>query len=320
MIRHGAPHRRVTPAGMAFAVSGASLWGLSFVVPLFMPGVSPWDVSLGRYLFFGCIGFSLMLRSRARGQRLTLKQWGSAFVLAGVGYYFCYTTLVYAIEKAGPALPTLVMGLAPLTVAITANLRTREVPMDRLALPLGLSCAGLAMVNFSRHAGGLGLAGMEEGLLYSGLSLASLTLNLVGNIVFLRSNPEVTPLAWTNATGSALMAFSAAALIIRLAFFGGDLPWTGSATTPAAYLAGCLVLGFGVSWLGGVFWNKANALLPAAAAGQCIVFWPISGIVYACLINRALPGPWEAAGMAMVFAGVVWGLKAARPAPRSASR
>lgn len=320
MSRHGGPQRRITPAGLAFAVSGASLWGLSFVVPVFMPGVSPWDVSLGRYLCFGCIGFSLMLRSRAMGRGLTLKQWGSAFVLAGVGYYFCYTTLVYAIERAGPALPTLVMGLAPLTVALAANLRTREVPMRRLALPLAVSCAGLALVNMSRHAEGLGLTGMEDGLIYSFLALASLTANLVGNIVFLRQNPEVTPLAWTNATGSALLAFSVAALVIRLAVLGGEPPWTGTAVTPAAYLTGCLVLGFGVSWLGGVFWNKANASLPAAAAGQCIVFWPISGIVYACLINRALPGPWEAIGMAMVFAGVVWGLKSARPAPRNASR
>lgn len=303
---------RLDPVGLACAAGGASLWGLSFVVPLLMPGVSAWDVSLGRYLTFGAIGSVFVARARAAGFTLTARQWGSAFLFAITGYYGCYTALVTAIDLSGPALATLVMGLTPVSVAVAGNLRTREVPFVRLLPPIAVMGAGLALVNLARHGVGFEARNLVWGMLAAILALALLTHYLVANILFLKRNPQVTPLAWANATGCALMAFAACALGVRL-LRGGGPPWAGTPTSAVGYAAGSLVLGLGVSWLGGALWNKANARLPATVAGQCIVFWPVSGIVYACLIQRELPGVWEVAGMALVFTGVLWGLKAARP-------
>jgi drug/metabolite transporter (DMT)-like permease len=306
----------INPLGLACAAGGASLWGLSFVVPLFMPGISAWDVSLGRYLVFGTLGAFFVLRAKLGGFTLTRSQWIKAFVFAATGYYGCYTALVFAIELTGPALPTLVMGLTPVSVAVVANLRTREVPFAHMLPALGVLGGGLLLVNLARHGQGLAADNLWWGMFASLLAQGLLTYYLVANILFLKANPRITPLAWANVTGAVLLVFSASALILRFIILGGQLPWHGTQTTLFGYAMGSVVLGLGVSWLGGTLWNKANAMLPASVAGQCIVFWPISGIIYACIVKSEFPGVWELLGMLMVFTGVVWGLKAARSSRR----
>jgi len=311
------PARSVDSLGLGYAFGGASLWGLSFVVPLFMTGISAWDVSLGRYLVFGTIGAAFMLRARASGVVLNRRQWGTAFLFAVTGFYGCYTALVMAIEAGGAALPTLVMGLIPVSVAVVGNLRTRELPFLKLAGPLACIGCGLTLVNLARHSQGLGGGNLVACMVASLAALAMLTHYLVANIEFLIKNPGLSPVTWANATGAALLVFALVGLGARLAI-GGGLPWEGTPTSASRYVACCLVLGLAVSWLGGVLWNKANAALPPTLAGQCIVFWPLSGIIYAYALKGEFPGMWELSGMILVFAGVVWGIRAAGSA-RSAS-
>lgn len=300
----------VHAAGVFYAAGGASLWGVSFIAPLMMPGVSAWDVSLGRYMVFGCLAALLMWRGGGPSRGLTASQWGTAFLFAFMGYYGCYTVLVAAIGIAGVALPTLVMGLTPVSVALAANLKTRETPFRRMAAPLCAIGLGLAAVNLARHGHGLSRADLGWGMAASLTALAMLTYYLVANIVFLKNNQDISPVRWANAVGCASLAFSVAGLAARLALVRAT-PWEGTATSPGAYVCGSLVLGLLVSWLGGVLWNRATTLLPAGVSGQAIVFWPLSGILYACILQGAPPSPMEAAGMALVFGGVVWGLKAA---------
>jgi drug/metabolite transporter (DMT)-like permease len=304
------------PIGLASAFGGAGLWGLSFVAPVFMPGINPWDVSLGRYLIYGVIGALLLWRQCASGARLTRRDWAHAFAFAATGYYGCYTALVYAIEYAGPALPSLVMGLTPVSVAVVGNLRRREVPFTRLAGPLTLIALGLAAVNLARQGGGLSTYNMEIGLAYSLLALALLTYFLVANLLFLKRRPQITPLVWADAIGSALLLMALLALLVRLAH-GGGTPWAGTSTSFIRYALGSATLGFGASWLGGVLWNRASASLPATVVGQCIVFWPISGVAFAYMVQGRLPSAAEAAGMVLTFAGILWGLRSIRPARSS---
>jgi len=248
---------------------------------------------------------------------LTRSDWAHAFAFAATGYYGCYTALVYAIDCAGPALPTLVMGLTPVSVAVVGNLRRREVPFSRLLCPLLAIVLGLASVNLARQGSGLSLHNMELGLAYSLLALALLTYFLVANLLFLQRRQQVTPLVWANAIGATLLVMSLVALTARL-LLGSCLPWAGAVTTPWRYVGGCVTLGFGASWLGGVLWNRASSSLPATVVGQCIVFWPVSGIVFAYMVQGGLPSPAEAAGMGLTFLGILWGLRAVRPASRKA--
>ncbi|GAB6039185.1 DMT family transporter [Fundidesulfovibrio butyratiphilus] len=296
--------------GLACAAGGTGLWGLSFVVPVFLPGVSPWDVSLGRYLIFGVIGLIGMRGLAASGERLTREDWIMAVLLSVTGYYGCYTLMVYAVNLCGPALPTLVMGLTPITVAVTGALRGREGGLSRLVGPLASVGLGLLAVNLARHGQGLSGVNLGAGLACSVAALAMLTYYLVANLLFLKRHPRISPMAWANAVGFILLWMSLGALGLRLLLQSG-WPWEGTPTPCWTYFAAVATLGVGASWVGGLLWNKANRMLPASLAGQCIVFWPVSGVILACLVERSLPSPVEAAGMTAVFAGVWWGVRVA---------
>jgi len=307
-------------AGLLCALGGTGLWGVSFVVPLFLPGISPWDISLGRYLIFGIIGVLFTARSIAAGSFFTVRQWGWAFVFAATGCYGAYVAMVYAISLSGPALLALVTGLTPMAVALVGNMRSREIPLRAFLMPLLLSGAGLALTNLARHGQGLSLQNLGLGLAASLTALTLMTFYLVANIFFLKNNPRIKPLPWANAVGAVTLVFALAALMVKLLLHQG-LPWAGAQTSAATFWTGTALLGIGSSWIGGALWNRASALLSPAVAGQCVVFWPISGIIYACIIDKKFPAVWETAGILMVFAGVLWGLAALgrRPRPRQGS-
>lgn len=229
-------------------------------------------------------------------------------MFAVTGYYGCYTVLVYAVNLSGPALPTLVMGLTPVTVALVGAVRSREGGLARLAWPLAAIGLGLLTVNLARHGQGLDTRNLGAGLTCSLAALGLLTHYLVANMLYLKKRPGMSPLAWANVTGCTLLVMALAALAVRLLAVRG-LPWEGTPTSAWGYFAGCATLGAGASWLGGILWNKANTLLPAALVGQCIVFWPVSGVVLACVVQRSLPSLLETGGMLVVFAGVWWGVR-----------
>jgi len=194
-------------------------------------------------------------------------------------------------------------------------MRSREIALRKFFMPLLLSCAGLILANLSRYAQGLFLRNLGLGLAASFTALALMTFYLVANIFFLKNNPRIKPLPWANAVGAVTGLFALASLAVKL-FLGQGLPWAGTQTSATAFWMGTILLGIGSSWVGGALWNRASALLSPAVAGQCVVFWPISGIIYACIIDKKFPPPWEAAGILMVFAGVLWGLAALRKSNR----
>jgi len=292
------------------------LWGLSFVIPVMLPGVTAFDVSLGRYLIYGLLGAALFARQNRFRPRLGRKDMAHALLFAVTGYYGAYTVLVWAIDLIGPAVPTLIMGLTPVSVAVVGNLRCRDLPFSRLIGPLALIGGGLALANLARLGAGTQGRDLGAGLALSLLALAFMTHFLVANLLFLKARPHISPMAWANAIGVSVLALSLVALALRPALFAEPLAQA-VGPSPGNYALGCAVLGLGSSWFGAVLWNRANAQLPVAVAGQCIVFWPISGILFAFVVQHRLPGPLEIVGIVLVFAGIFWGLRAfaVRPSP-----
>lgn len=308
--------------GILLAASAATVWGASFVVPALLAEWSPLEITLSRYMVYGTMSGLVFLRMRRDFRPLTRREWLRAASLALTGFFMAYLLLTASIQAIGPAVPALLMGATPVCVALFGNLIRREFPFTRLLPPLTAIFAGLLVVNLDRYglsvsAAPGGGAGMALGLLEALASLAVLTWYFVDNLVFLRGHPHVTPVQWSCAVGLVLGLMSLACLPLALL--------TGPALEASAQRAfmplviGSLVLGIGSSWLGGVLWNKASAMLPGSLAGQMIVFWPLSGLVLTYLIETRLPTPPEAMGAALALAGVVLGVRAterAAAAPR----
>jgi drug/metabolite transporter (DMT)-like permease len=70
-------------------------------------------------------------------------------------------------------------------------------------------------------------------------------------------------------------------------------------------------------------WNRASHLLPAALAGQFIVFETLAALLYAYLWYRRWPSAVEAAGIVLLVLGVALGVRAfagVRPPGRDAAQ
>lgn len=293
--------------GLPLAMMAASIWGVSFVIPVLLPDRSPLEITVARYLAFGAVSCLILLRGRRSGMpALTNKQWIAAFTLALTGYLVPYLFLVSAIQTMGAAVPTLVMGTSPVAVALYANLRRREFPMARLLPSLAAIFTGLAMANLGRHGLTAKAGDMQfcVGLAESVAALASFTWFVVDNLTFMKAHPRISPLHWASAVGTVLGGVSILLIPVALVTSPAAGP---RALLPYALLAGG-VLGIGSSWLGGVLWNRACAMLPATLAGQLIVFWPISGLVLIFLIEQRLPSLVETVGILLTLAGVVLGI------------
>ena len=137
--------------GVLFALAAGMMWGLVFVGPLLLPEYPAALHTMGRYLAYGLIALPLAYVDRAEIERLTRADWLTALKLAAIGNVFYYLFLASAIQRAGGALPTMIIGTLPVIIAIAANLlnhqRDGRFPWLKLAPPLALILLGIACVN-----------------------------------------------------------------------------------------------------------------------------------------------------------------------------
>src|SRR5215471_13920986 len=156
--RAGAPDRSgASAAGITAGISSSLIWGSAFLIPVLLGSWNPVIVTLGRYLAYGLLS-AVLLALGGRGLRRILREhWRPALAFAAAGNAGYYLLLVIGIRAAGAPLTDMVIGAIPVMVAVTGNVLTPpagdRVPWRRLALPLSLVTAGLALVSASRSPG-----------------------------------------------------------------------------------------------------------------------------------------------------------------------
>jgi drug/metabolite transporter (DMT)-like permease len=317
-------------AGLLSALGAGLLWGLVFVTPLVLHDYPGLMLSIGRYLAFGVLALGLAGFDRRALAELTGADWAEAFKLALIGNLLYYATLSSAIQLAGAPLPTLMIGTLPVVIAVCANLIDRReggergdegVPWRRLALPLGVMLAGLVIVHADTPAPATTPAA-DTGSYLAGIALAVCALACwtwypIRNSRWLRARGAGLSRAWATAQGLATLPL---ALLGGLAY----ALWDGLATAPgsgfdwplgprpALFVGMMAVLGLCASWLGTLLWNHASHRLPAALVGQLIVFETLSALLYAFIWYRRWPSVAEVAGIALLVAGVLLGVRVFR--------
>jgi len=322
-------------AGVLFALAAGLLWGLVFIVPLLLPGVSPALLSAGRYLAFGLIALPLAWLDRDRLAELSRADWIEALRLALIGNLIYYLLLSAAIQQAGAPLPTMIIGSLPVVIAIVANLRAdgrpgapraERLPWRALAPSLLLITAGVLLVHHAEFVSGpvAGSASSAQaqagaaawGALLALGAVACWTWYPLRNAEWLRAHPQRRPSTWATAQGLATLPLAVLALLGVMgveAWRGPPLAGAGLADVvgaePVRFFLLMLATGLLASWLGTVCWNEASQRLPSSLAGQLIVFETLAALAYAYALRGAWPAPAAALGVAALVAGVVLGLQ-----------
>jgi drug/metabolite transporter (DMT)-like permease len=330
--------------GIASALGAGLLWGLVFVTPAILPDYPPAVLSVGRYLAFGLIALALAWPQRRALARLARADWFEAARLSLVGNLAYYTFLAAAIQLSGVPLPTLIIGTLPVVIAVTANAAERTIPWRRLAAPLAAIGIGIATLNHAElaragaAAASVTAAGTEDdsmrhvlGALLALAALACWTWYPIRNARWLRTHTGSSPGTWATAQGLMTLPLATAGALLLMAWYRlganaegsvmvGSAVSAGSAMSagyawplgpdPVRFIGMMLALGLTASWLGTLLWNRASRMLPTSLAGQLIVFETLSALAYAYSWRGEAPSLTALAGIAILVAGVVLGVRA----------
>jgi len=286
-------------SGLFFAFSANLLWALVFLAPLVLPDFSGVELAAGRNLAYGVVSVAILLSvQRDALHGLSRHDWliaGALTVAGNLGYYLL---LVWSIRLAGSAMPTLIIGLLPATLALAGNAVERSLPVRRLIPGAALLLAGLLLVNGveAGRAGAGYLAGLGLALL---AHLAWLAYGLA-NASYLKHHPERTPGSWATIVGVATLPLSAMLWLAAGAEgHAAGRDWT-------SFILVSLAFGILSSWLATWLWNRASAALPTALAAQLIVVETLGALAYAYGWEARWPEPPVALGTVLLLSGLVY--------------
>lgn len=312
-------------AGVAWALAAGLLWGLVFVAPLMLPDYPAALQSVGRYLAFGLLCVPLAWFDRAELRRLRRADWAHALELAFVGNLLYYLLLASSIQRTGGPLSTVIIGTLPVVIAIVANRRDAardgRLPWPHLLPALLSMSAGIALVNHVELQAVLAdpsrsVADYALGALLALGAAGCWTWYPLRNADWLRQHPQRSARAWSTAQGLATLPLALAgyALLWGWTILKGEPGSMPLGPRPLTFVALMAGIGLLASWLGTLCWNAASQRLPTALAGQLIVFETLAALLYAYLWRGQWPAPLALAGIALLVAGVLWGVRV-RPQP-----
>jgi drug/metabolite transporter (DMT)-like permease len=302
--------------GVLSALGAGLIWGSVFIMPLLLPDYPGSVLAFGRYLAFGLIALPLGWQARRALRPLDRDDWLEALKLSLVGNILYYSTLATAIQLAGAPLPTMIIGTLPLVIAIVSNFSERTLPWRRLAPALLVLAGGIALVNQTEMQRAMQLEGdplrYAAGAGFAVLATACWTWYPLRNARWLRHRPSLSAATWATAQGLATLPLALGGMAAATLYFqvlAPDPRGLPLGPDPAAFILWMLALGLLASWLGTLLWNAAAQRLPTSLSGQLIVFETLSALAYAWMLRGEWPDPVTLAGVALLVAGVVLGVR-----------
>lgn len=290
--------------GLLPAIAACWIWGFAFVGPLILgdwPGLA---VAAGRYIAYGFASLLtlLLLRTRGHAPLGDRRIWRDALLLTLSGNLLYYALLSVAVQKAGYVMPTLIIGLLPVTVSLAGRLRDGQRMSARYLWALLLILAGLWLAHSPKaEALTVGASAVDQriGIACAFGSLALWTMYGVMNGERMRRHPGIGGLQWSSLQGTAALPFA----LLLFAMTTPAQPWHRPDWT--LFIAVGLFLGLATSWAANALWNRASTRLPASLLGQMIVFETIAGIVYGAVWSASLPAAPVIAGTVLLVLGVI---------------
>jgi drug/metabolite transporter (DMT)-like permease len=290
-------------------ITAGLVWGLAFLIPVFLQGWNPVVVTAGRYLAYGAVSVVLFVAAGSGLRRIALEHWRTAVVLAVTGNVGYYWLLVLGIQTIGAPATDVVIGCIPVALTLVGNWISPAYPWRRLALPITLVTVGLAIVNTLELAGSnaynLAPVGAKAaGLLAAFGAVVLWTWYGLANARFLAEHQGVTPATWSTVVGVATGAVTVAVLPLAKAANQLVEPTTTSPSVVRLIIA-AIILGVVVSWAGTWLWNAASSRLAPALAGLLINVETVSGFAYVYAARHQWPPTGQLLGLALVIVGVV---------------
>lgn len=294
--------------GILAGLTTCALWGLTFVAPRVVAPFTAWDLTIARYGIFGVACLALMSSQRFRPRHIGSRRACIGLLLGGAGYVGYFVCTAFAVQYAGATIPPVIIGTMPLLLAILANCRERAAPWHRLAFPIILTGAGVALVNVTaiNSADQTGKWPQIIGIAASiGALIVWILYGLVNAAIMRSANPP-DGLQWTGLQG--IGAAIGSALLLPLVSF--NLIHSAAAVDTVRFAAWAVVMGLAGSWFATWCWVVASQRLPLVLSAQLIVAETIFGLVYGYIYEARLPHTAEVLGATLQIVCVCWAVTA----------
>jgi drug/metabolite transporter (DMT)-like permease len=282
-------------------IMAGAFWGLSFVLPIYLTDIPALWISFGR---FTMLGLASLIYLMIKSQKPVLNR--RYLFLGASGNSVYYFLLILSLERLGVTLPTLIIGLLPLTTFLFGaekdfhSIRLKDSWWGILLVLLGIFLSTVDNFSIQRFS----LLGMVSCL----MSLVLWTYYSTQNSRQIKLHPEVNAFEWTSQTGVS-SAVIAGGMIVLGFMFDSDLmitQWKDLVLPKLGlYLWVCFVLGVGGGWVAFILWNLASQKLPAQINGQLIVSETVFGIFYGLILEHRFPRTLEAAAIICLVLGVL---------------
>ncbi|QYM96329.1 DMT family transporter [Dickeya ananatis] len=293
-----------TVAGVACGMGAGALWGLVFLAPELVRAFSPLQIAIGRYAAYGVISLILLVpRWPSLVRRLTRREWVALGWLSMAGNTLYYILLSSAVQMAGIAITSLVIGFMPVVVTLIGSRDQGAVPLRRLLPSLLMCAAGALCIGWQALGASVSTARGSQvvGLLCALGALVSWSSFAVGNSRWLTRVAPVSGHDWNLlmgiVTGVQSMALMPVAIILNTSSHS-NIDWAQF----AGVSIGVAVL---ASIVGNLFWNQMSRLLPLTLVGQMILFETLFALIYGFLWEQRLPTYLEAAAFTLVVCSVI---------------
>ena len=307
--------RRTLLAGIGNGVIAGALWGLVFLTPQLLHDFSPLQLAASRYLAYGLVAvIALAPRWRALRSRLGSAEGWALVRLSLLGNLIYYVFLGAAVQWAGGAATSLIIGLLPAVVTVIGSRAGGAVPLKRLLAPMTLCVAGVALVavgtlHGGNTAGTQNLATRIAGLLCAFGALVSWSAYSISNARWLGRRSDLSGGDWSLLTG---VVTGALALLLAVPAFAFDKAVHLSADW-GRFWGLAMLLAVVSSVLGNACWNRASRLLPLTMIGQMIVFETLFALLYGFAWEQRLPNLLEVIAIVCLLTGVLWCASAHAP-------
>jgi drug/metabolite transporter (DMT)-like permease len=298
--------------GVLSALGAGALWGMVFIAPYLLPDWAPVELMMGRYGAYGAIAL-LMLGSGLPGilRRLGRSDAWALLRHALSGNVVYYLMLASAVQLAGVAPTSLIIGLLPVTVTLAGARDHGALPLARLAWPLLLAGTGIACIQadvFS-HADALDRPASQLvlGSLCAVLALACWTWYAVDNARYLKRNPQVSSSVWSGLYGlsSGVLALVVGGVLLLAGLGPAPAPAAAAARNAGLFWLVNSALALGASVIGNHLWNNASRRLPVTLSGQLILFETLFALLYGYLLQGRWPRLLEWLAMGLLAGGVL---------------
>jgi drug/metabolite transporter (DMT)-like permease len=296
--------------GVAAGLAAGALWGLVFIAPRMLPGISGVDLTAGRFVSYGLLAFALMLLTR-NTRWPTWAQARSAMLLSFLGFTGYYLLLVYGIRDAGTEVPSLIIGTIPLWMMILG--KPVGLSWKSLIPGLLLTGCGLALMMTSSHSGMNASEANSHpdfwrGVAFSVASMVCWTAFGLMNAKWLKDHPEVSATTWANWLG---VATGLGALVLWM-LAGSEPKVLMGVDNIALFAILSVATGIGSAWIATILWNIASQRLSASLCGQLIVSETIFALVYSFIWDGQWPSALQWIASILFVGGILASIRAHR--------